>query len=132
MASLGAGDGRGGDVIFSIILAIVLVLGALAYVAAPLFRERMRAGRRGPEEERIAALLEKESAFQLLTDLEHDRGTGKLDPEDYSAQKEVAQARAIDALKRLDALGVQAAPGMDPIEHWIREERRRLEKEAGR
>lgn len=121
--------------IVSVILAVLLTLGALAFVAAPLLRGRMRdrtRASRDSEEELLAARLEKDAAIQLLSDLEHDRSTGKLDDEDYLLQKAGAQERAVEALKRLDALGIAESSDGKPIEQWIREERLRLEKEARR
>lgn len=110
-----------------LVLIIVLILGALAYVAAPLARGHARARR---EEERRSALMEKEGALQLLGDLEHDRLTGKLGEEDFRQQREAAETRAIAAMRRLDSLGEPA--GADPIEQAIRVERSRLQREARR
>jgi cytochrome c-type biogenesis protein CcmI len=115
-------------VIVSVVFAILLAIGALAFVAAPLLRGRKRS--RGMRQELREALLEKNAAIQLLHDLEHDRNTGKLDEEDYLEQKTAAELRAIAALRRLDEMGAPSEAGADPIEMLIREERRRLEKEA--
>lgn len=113
--------------VLSIILLVVLVIGALAFIGAPLFRGRAI---HRSDEERRAALLERDITFQLLRDLNHDRATGKVLPEDYEEQKTQIEARAIAALARLDALGV--AQDGDPLEGMVRTERMRLVKEKSR
>ncbi len=109
------------------VLLVLLLLGALAFVAAPLLRGAKTAQR---EEEKRDLVHEREAALQLLRDLEHDRQTGKLDSDDYAAQRAEAEGRAIQAMRRLDALGV--AEGGDPLEAAIRLERIRLQKGARR
>lgn len=114
--------------IVSVVLAILLALGALAFVAAPIVRGRLRG--LGLRQEFRDARLEKNAAIQFLHDLEHDRNTGKLDEQEYMEQKSDADRRAIASLRRLDELGAPSDPQADPIERLIREERLRLEKEA--
>jgi hypothetical protein len=115
-------------VIVSVILAILLGLGALAFIAAPLLRGRLR--NRGIREEVRDLFHEKNAAILLLRDLDHDRSTGKLDDQDYLEQKAATEARALAVLRRLDEIGAPASGDVDPIEKLIREERRRIEKEA--
>ena len=108
----------------SLLAAIVLGIGALAFIAAPLLRHRLRT--RMLEEARSSLFAEKEAALQLIADLEHDRGTGKLEPDDYETLHEAAERRAIAVMKRLDAASGQAPPS--DSEEWIRAERLRLRR----
>ncbi|MBD3163370.1 MAG: hypothetical protein GF328_14810 [Candidatus Latescibacteria bacterium] len=110
----------------SLLVAIVLGIGALAFIAAPLLRHRTLA--RKLEEKRVL-LTEKEAVLQLLADLDHDRETGKLEPADYESLREAAEARAIAVLKKLDAT-TKGPAAVDP-EEWIRSERLRLRRQRG-
>jgi hypothetical protein len=111
--------------VFAWAILVTLVLGSLAYVGRSLVGGRRQVRR---EEERRALLLEREMALQLLRDLQHDHLTGKIEDEDFLAQKEETEARAILTMRRLDALGHEE--GGDPIEMAIRQERLRLQKGA--
>ncbi len=113
--------------IFAQVLVIILTLGALVYVIRPMIRGSAHIRRVG---ERRILLQEERAALLLLSELEHDRQTGKLDEEDYSRQMSVAERRAIEAMRRLDALG--GASGGDEVEALVRLERVRLERETRR
>lgn len=102
-------------------ILIALLLGSLVFIARPIAGRRQLARR---EEERRAALIEREITLQLLRDLQHDHLTEKIDDADFAAQKEAVESRAIEAMKRLDALG--HSEGGDPLEAAVRRERMRL------
>jgi cytochrome c-type biogenesis protein CcmI len=114
-------------VVLAIVLLVVLTIGALAFIAAPLVRVRSI---HRSDEDRRSAQMERDVSLQLLRDLNHDRATGKVDAEDFEEQKAEIEARAIAAMASLDALGI--GEGSDPMERLIRVERVRLTKERSR
>jgi hypothetical protein len=111
-------------VILTNVIFVLLVIAALALVAVPLIRRQGQ----GRDPARQDALREKAAALQLLVELDHDRQTGKLLPDDYLAQRQKVEAKAIQALKRLDALE-RTGPG-DPLEQLIQSEKARQRREA--
>jgi hypothetical protein len=112
-------------VILTLAILILLLLGAAAFVAMPLLGGRKTARR---DEERRATLMEREMAFQLLRDIQHDHLTGKIDDEDFMAQKAANESRAMAAMQRFDALG--GVESGDALEILIRQERARLQRET--
>jgi cytochrome c-type biogenesis protein CcmI len=111
-------------VVLGLIILILLVLGALAFVTAPFLRGDARGHRQDKED----ALSAKRAAVQLLAELDHDRQTGKLLAGDYEAQRREVESRAIRAMKDLDAIA--GTTQSDPLEQLIQAERNRLKKEA--
>lgn len=89
----------------------VLAASATAWVLAPLFRDDAAAA------ERVASVLseaedlqsQREMALSALRDLEDDRATGKIGDADYEDLRSRLTARAVDILRRIDAL----APASD-------------------
>jgi len=106
------------------LLVVMILAGALAaFVLAPLFRENAgdaeRVAQRLSEEQDLAS--QREMALAALRDLEDDRATGKIGDDDYAAMKATLSVRAVEILKRLDALtapgrpmSVPPAPVADP------------------
>jgi cytochrome c-type biogenesis protein CcmH/NrfG len=84
----------------------LLAAGVAAFVLAPLFRpgaaEAERTARVLSEEQDLES--QREMALSALRDLEDDRSTGKIGDHDYEDLKTRLSARAVDILKRLDAL----------------------------
>lgn len=111
--------------ILTLAILIILLLASLAFVTLPLLGGRRTARR---EEDRRAALMEREMAIQLLRDIQHDHLTGKIDDEDFVAQKAAIETRAIAEMRRFDAIG--RVEGGDSIEVLIRQERTRLQRET--
>ena len=107
------------------ILLVVLIVGAVAFIVRPLRRRELDVRH---DDERTQALASKESALQLIRDLEQDRQTGKLEEDEFALQRAAAEAEAIRCLKRLESLGTPE--GGDDVEQLIRAERARLKKEA--
>lgn len=92
---------------------VVIAAAALAmaaFVLAPLFRpgaaDAERVARRISEEEDLHA--QHAMALTALRDLEEDRATGKIGDDDYAKMKASLEARAIDLMKRIDAVGAAA------------------------
>ena len=69
----------------------------------------------GPLSRREVArlLMDREQAYKNIMDIEFDREMGKLSDEDYAGMMAPARARAVEALRRLDARGVKE--GMTPL-----------------
>lgn len=80
-------------------------LGALAFLAAPLRRER-----RAEEPVASAASLEREGIYAAIRDLDHDFETGKLAEEDYESFRRELRARAVALLRQERRAAERAAP----------------------
>jgi hypothetical protein len=91
---------------FLLYLAGLLLIGAVAmFVAAPLFHPESEPHGTG-EQEGQAARWEKQKAdaYAAIKEAEFDRQMGKLTEEDYRILREKYEARALEALARLDRL----------------------------
>lgn len=88
---------------FNIVVAAILVLAALAFVAAPLRRRAPAKGGKRPAE---LADLEKEKRrlLELIRDIEFDRQVGKVLEDDYRSSLARYKTEAVDVMKRIDAL----------------------------
>jgi len=101
---------------------IALALGVLWFVAAPLLRSDAAESERvvSAESEAVELHSRHEMLLASLADLEEDRATGKLSDEDYEQLHESLTVRAIEVMKRIDALpepGTAPPPGpraLDP------------------
>lgn len=84
-------------------IVMVLVLGALIYVVAPLRTGAVPdAGTDGLVED---ALARKRTALDALVDIDQDRTVGKLSEEDFAVLKTEYEVEAVRALDDLDTLG---------------------------
>ncbi|MDB4324833.1 hypothetical protein N9971_00660 [bacterium] len=88
------------------ILSLALAVGAVAFVAAPLFRpdaaEAERVARHASEE--VDLQQRREMVMATLRDLEDDRATEKITDEDYQQIHATLTARAVEIMKRRDEL----------------------------
>ena len=88
------------------IALLLLAAGVLAYVAAPLMHPD------AAEIERVVSANSEEvdlhsrhaMLIASLADLEEDRSTGKIDDGDYERLHADLSGRAIEVLKKIDAL----------------------------
>lgn len=81
-------------------LAVVLVLAAAGAAAAWLSGPLLgRAGEGEAEPEREVLLLERDSVYSALRDLEDDFATGKLSDADYATMRAELRARAVALLQ---------------------------------
>jgi hypothetical protein len=84
-----------------LILAIIIVLGVLAFIAYPLFKT-------SPEERTetpIALdglLSQRDAAYDAIRDLDFDFQMGKLSESDYATMRERYRGRAAVALEQID------------------------------
>ncbi len=93
---------------WALVLAAVLAVAAVAFVARPFLREPApradRLDEPGTEERRRLELAEeRDRAIEALRELEFDHRTGKVSEEDYRAQVGPLRRRAAQALKAVDA-----------------------------
>jgi hypothetical protein len=106
------------------ILLVLLVVGGVLFVAAPLVRkappEQWRAA--SNEQQRLVELRERRDAALLaLRELELDHETGKLDDRDYATARGELRAEAVAALAALDD-DIRAVTGHDVVEERIERE----------
>jgi Tfp pilus assembly protein PilN len=94
------------------LLAVVLAVGALAYVLAPLLRRdalEPDAGSEAALDELRELHAHQQTLLASLKDLEDDRQTGKIGDEDYERLHARLSAQAIEVMQRLDRAEQQEA-----------------------
>ncbi|RPJ58225.1 MAG: hypothetical protein EHM23_18070 [Acidobacteria bacterium] len=85
------------------IIAPILFIAAIIYVAYPLVSDRILATDPEAEESSRERLLnEKDEIIASLKDIEMDYRMGKLSLQDYTQLRVDFERRAADVLKRLD------------------------------
>lgn len=91
-----------------LILAAIIVIGMIAFIAYPLFT--------APREETTESpsaldglVAQRDAAYDAIRDLDFDFQMGKLSQSDYAALREKYKARAALALQQIDALGGNGA-----------------------
>ncbi len=88
------------------LIAPILFIGVVLYVAYPLFLEPEEDVRKDPRSlDREQLLEEKENLVANLKDIEMDYRMGKLSQEDYEQLKSDFELRAMGVFERLDQLG---------------------------
>ncbi len=101
-----------------VIIAALALLGlTIVWIVRPLLQGQTAGGERSPEARTLAELsAQHEATLKSLRDLDTDYTTGKLNEDDYQAQRQVFLAEGVAILQRLDALkaGVGASdPALD-------------------
>ncbi|GAB4110279.1 MAG: hypothetical protein Kow001_11010 [Acidobacteriota bacterium] len=91
------------------LLTPLVLIGLVLYVAWPLLRDQPESAP-SEESELEKALDQKEQALSDLKDIEMDFRMGKLSAEDYQRLRQEFEARAIQALERVDSLEKRAKP----------------------
>ena len=94
--------------VFAALLAVLLAVAAVAFVARPFLAEPEaeddRLGGLTPaEQERLQLLERRDRALGALKELEFDHRTGKVDDVDYRAMVGPLRRAAANALQALDA-----------------------------
>jgi len=84
-------------------LVMLVLCGAAALMASPLYSSRLRGGS-GQDADEAALEAARDAKFREIRDAELDFHTGKLSREDYRALDGALRAEAIDLLRRLDAV----------------------------
>ncbi len=91
-----------------LLIAPILFIGVVLYVAYPLFSEPEPDVREDPRNlDREQVLEEKENLVANLKDIEMDYRMGKLSEEDYEQLKSDFELRAMGVFERLEQLGPQ-------------------------
>jgi hypothetical protein len=106
----------------SILLGLALLLVVTFVVLRPLL-ERPGAGK--PDEPPAnPLLLTRDQVLTQLRDLDFDHATGKLNEDDYAAQRAQLMAQGVAVLKELDSqAAASAGPEADEIERAILQRR---------
>lgn len=103
-------------------VAVLVILAAAAWVAAPLVRRHAPA-QILPPHERLSDLIEaKEAVYRSILDLEFDRKMNKVSEEDYAVMRAQHESEALQILAETD----DAAWATDALEAEIAAARRRL------
>jgi hypothetical protein len=94
-------------VTLALVLAAVLAVVAVAFVARPFLREPAPRSDRlddlgEADRRRLELVEERDRALAALKELEFDHRTGKVTDEDYRAQVGPLRRRAAEALKALE------------------------------
>jgi hypothetical protein len=92
------------------VLAALLAVGAVLFVARPFLREPVAKSDRLSEPDeldrrRLALLEERDRALDALRELEFDHRTGKLSDDDYRALVGPLRRRAAQATRALEPRG---------------------------
>lgn len=103
----------------AIVVLVVAGLIAAWYVVRPLFADDAIRPERGPVRAGEARDLQGEYDMLVasLRDLEDDRATGKLRDEDYAELRGKLSARAVEVMKKLDALAEEERRASAPLPH---------------
>lgn len=86
-----------------LILAAIIVIGIIVFIAYPLFTAP-RAGTAETPDALDGLVAQRDSAYDAIRDLDFDFQMGKLSQSDYAALREKYKARAALALQQIDAL----------------------------
>jgi RNA polymerase subunit RPABC4/transcription elongation factor Spt4 len=96
----------------SLLLGLALLLVIALIVARPLLEQTgVREQPANPADQLIAS---REQVLTQLRDLDFDQATGKINQEDYAAQRGQLVAEGVAILKQLDALGIEAGQPATP------------------
>ena len=82
---------------------VLLVIGVLVFILAPVLARPEKRQRTGLDERELLA-REKRAALMLVRELEFDYHSGKILEADYRSYRAEAERRAVEVLHRLDAL----------------------------
>ncbi len=110
----------------ALLIALVLSVGALAFVVWPLLK-------RGPapvlvEDDRLTELLgRKDAVLKAIKDLEFDYQVGKLSEEDYQVYDQRLRRQAVALLQQIEQVAPQSADVDAALEAEIAQRRRVLE-----
>jgi len=98
----------------SLLLALALLILVAAFVAQPLMDKRRHSSAPAPADELVSR---REAVLTELRDLDFDYSTGKVNEDDYAAQRARLTANGAEVLRQLAA--VKSAAPDDPLEKMI-------------
>jgi hypothetical protein len=104
----------------ALILAVVLALACVAYVARPFLREPEPDDDRllepsPAEQERMRLAEERDRALAALKELEFDHRTGKISDGDYRELVGPLRREAAEALRALEPLRPEPRPDREDV-----------------
>ena len=86
-----------------LLVAPILLVAAVLYVSWPLLRETPEVADESADTGFEALVEAKNHAVDNLKDIEMDRRMGKLSDEDYQSLKAEFEARALEAIEKLES-----------------------------
>ena len=93
----------------ALLIAPILFIGTILYIAYPLLREEKKES--APEDEATdqeKALQEKEDIIESLKDIDMDFRMGKLSTQDYQSLKRDFEQRAVEIFQRVQSLQAES------------------------
>lgn len=93
----------------ALLIAPILFIGAVLYIAYPLLQEERKEP--APEDEvsdEEKALQEKEEIIESLKDIDMDFRMGKLSTQDYQSLKSDFEQRAVEIFQRVQSLQAES------------------------
>ena len=90
----------------AILIGVALLVLVAAYVTGPLFGKQSgrRNGRANSASPQAGLTARRDAVYALIRELDADHQTGKINDEDYQAQRGLYVAEGVSLLKSLDAL----------------------------
>ena len=104
----------------AIVIALGIAMAVVAFVAAPFLFVAGRVDRTGGDDGRVSVelqdlLMEKETVYAAIQELDFDFQSGKLSAEDHQALRQRQEAHAAVLLQQIDAAqGAAANPETPP------------------
>ncbi len=94
----------------ALVVVVALLAGIVVLVGLPLRSSVAEAANERERRDIEALEAAKAAKYAEIRELEMDVRTGKLTPEDFTAQDRARRAEAVEILRRLDALGAGPEP----------------------
>jgi len=88
----------------ALLIAPILFIGAVLYIAYPLLREEKKSAPEDEVTDQEKALGEKEDIIESLKDIDMDFRMGKLSTQDYQSLKLDFEQRAVGIFQRVQSL----------------------------
>jgi hypothetical protein len=114
----------------SLLILLAILVPVVAYLVFPLIEGQEE--RLSGDERRLSLLQdERERLLSAIAELDMDYSMGKLEPQDYEAERAAKMARGADVLRRIDvlhggaeAISAQSSPIVADLETRIAELRK--------
>jgi len=105
----------------AVVLAVLLAVSAVAFVARPFLAEPdaeddRLAGLTPVEQERLQLLERRDRALGALKELEFDHRTGKLEDRDYEASVGQLRREAAEAMRALEPSAVASSARVEKVD----------------
>ncbi len=86
------------------LLISLIALGLVVWIGTPLLSHASSQSGRREDDRTEVLLLQKETVYTALRDLEFDFQTGKVDMQDYTALRQQLEGDALGVLRQIDSL----------------------------